>query len=46
MLNSFLTKTHTLTPTLSLSKIPLVFERGRERESMDGYQLDLIIPPH
>jgi hypothetical protein len=36
MLNSFLTKTHTLTPTLSLSKIPLVFERGREREFMDG----------
>jgi hypothetical protein len=26
-----------LGPTLSLSKIPLVFERGREREFVDGY---------
>jgi hypothetical protein len=29
--------TYTLTPALSLSKIPLVFERGREREFVDGY---------
>jgi hypothetical protein len=29
--------TYTLTPTLSLSKIPLVFERGREREFMDEH---------